>query len=508
MVCARRFQHRSTPAWQDRSLRPGAAYRLVENSRHQCPLACCPVWTGSAYCPEPGSPAESGERGIRTPGTLRYSGFQDRRNRPLCHLSDRRQRYAGRQMPRPENRSAARGVIFEREPDRPVHSGLFWPHRPRGAVGPVARTRTCTAWGHTRQHRLRHHGPEQRAVLQSADRRRLHRGLPRHGVAGWEFSTGHSAVWLGAFVLTDFAYYWAHRLSHEVNLLWIGHSVHHQSEDYNLGVALRQSVLQKVLLIWVYWPLAMLGFPPEMFLTSMAINLLYQFWIHTELIDRMGPLEWVLNTPSHHRVHHGRNPEYIDRNHAGVFIIWDRMFGTFQEEIVKPTYGVTRPTDSFNPVYAQWKPVADLWRDLRAIPGWLDRVRFLSPHLDGIRTAWADHNRLPTSQGRRSNSIQDHPMPWPWRFCCFVGCCSWPLLLEHCNPLKPARLKPWPSCWAGVFCALAATGELWNKGWGVGASPFRRGCRCGLRPGGRGLLVGGRAGAICPKWPWPRCLQS
>ena len=192
----------------------------------------------------------------------------------------------------------------------------------------------------------------------------------------WDFSTG-IIVWMGAFVLTDLAYYWAHRTSHEVNLFWIGHSVHHQSEDYNLGVALRQSVLQKVLMMWVYWPLAALGFPPEMFLTSMAINLLYQFWIHTELIDRMGPLEWVLNTPSHHRVHHGRNPEYIDRNHAGVLIIWDRMFGTFQKEMVKPTYGVTRPTDTFNPVHAQWKPVADLWRDLRAIPGWRDKLRFL-----------------------------------------------------------------------------------------------------------------------------------
>ncbi len=105
----------------------------------------------------------------------------------------------------------------------------------------------------------------------------------------WTFDQ-HWTVWAAAFVLSDFAYYWAHRTAHEVNIFWIGHVVHHQSEDYNLGVALRQSVLQKVLMMWVYWPLAMIGFPPEMFLTSMAINLLYQFWIHTELIDRMGPL--------------------------------------------------------------------------------------------------------------------------------------------------------------------------------------------------------------------------
>lgn len=287
---------------------------------------------------------------------------------------------------------------------------------------------------------------------------------------GWEFSD-HPAIWLGAFVLTDFAYYWAHRLSHEVNLLWIGHSVHHQSEDYNLGVALRQSVLQKVLLMWVYWPLAMLGFPPEMFLTSMAINLLYQFWIHTELIDRMGPLEWVLNTPSHHRVHHGRNPEYIDRNHAGVFILWDRMFGTFQEEIVKPTYGVTRPTDSFNPVLAQWKPVADLWADLQRIPGILDKLRFL----------FAPPGWYPASVG----GPQDAPAitgqevkfdPRPNTSVAVVLLYRWVLLLSVAlgalqaantvTTLELGLLLGW------VFAALAATGELWNKGWGRGRMAF------------------------------------
>ena len=192
----------------------------------------------------------------------------------------------------------------------------------------------------------------------------------------WELQATPT-VWVATFVLSDLAYYWAHRLSHEVNILWIGHVVHHQSEDYNLAVALRQSVLQKVLLMWVYWPLALAGFPPEIFLTCMAVNLLYQFWIHTELIDTLGPLEWVMNTPSHHRVHHGRNPEYIDRNHAGVFIVWDRMFGTFQKELVKPTYGITRPTETFNPVHAQWKPVVDLWNDLKRIPNWRDKLRFL-----------------------------------------------------------------------------------------------------------------------------------
>ena len=286
------------------------------------------------------------------------------------------------------------------------------------------------------------------------------------GWRSWDFSTG-AIVWIGAFVLTDLAYYWAHRTSHEVNLFWIGHSVHHQSEDYNLGVALRQSVLQKVLLMWVYWPLATLGFPPEMFLTSMAINLLYQFWIHTELIDRMGPLEWVLNTPSHHRVHHGRNPEYIDRNHAGVLIIWDRMFGTFQQELVKPTYGVTRPTNTFNPVHAQWKPVADLWRDLRAIPGWRDKLRFLFAAPGWYPDSVGGPQPAPDITGEETKF---HPRPTRrvallllFRFAVVLGGAL--LALDAALDLSRSELGV---LLVWVFAGLAATGELWNHGWGRG----------------------------------------
>lgn len=180
-----------------------------------------------------------------------------------------------------------------------------------------------------------------------------------------------------AFVAVDFSYYWSHRISHQVNLFWVGHVVHHQSEDYNLSVALRQGAFQKVLMFWIYMPLAILGFPTEWFLLSFAVNLLYQFWIHTEAIKRMGPFEWIFNTPSHHRVHHGRNPKYIDKNHAGVFIIWDRIFGTFQQEEEHPTYGITRPTNTFNPVWAHVQPFARLVSDVRAIPGVIDKLRFL-----------------------------------------------------------------------------------------------------------------------------------
>jgi len=279
----------------------------------------------------------------------------------------------------------------------------------------------------------------------------------------WELQAT-PAVWVATFVLSDLAYYWAHRLSHGVNILWIGHVVHHQSEDYNLAVALRQSVLQKVLLMWVYWPLALAGFPPEIFLTCMAVNLLYQFWIHTELIDTLGPLEWVMNTPSHHRVHHGRNPEYIDRNHAGVFIVWDRMFGTFQKELVKPTYGITRPTDTFNPVHAQWKPVVDLWNDLKRIPNWRDRLRFL----------FAAPGWYPDSMGGRQappaiSGLEEKYDPRPSNAVAALLIARWLLLLivallvleakDSLTPLQLASVLVW------VFAALAAVGELWNNGW-------------------------------------------
>lgn len=187
----------------------------------------------------------------------------------------------------------------------------------------------------------------------------------------------HWSMWALCFIGNDFFYYWAHRLSHQVNLLWTGHVVHHQSEDYNLSVALRQGAFQKIFTFWVYFPLAIIGFPPEWFLLSGAINLLYQFWIHTEAVKDMGWLENILNTPSHHRVHHGRNPKYIDKNHAGVFIIWDRLFGTFQKEEEHPTYGITIPVNTFNAVEAHTAPFKLLWKDVKSIPSFGDKIRYL-----------------------------------------------------------------------------------------------------------------------------------
>ncbi len=198
------------------------------------------------------------------------------------------------------------------------------------------------------------------------------------------------AVFAVCFVAVDFLYYWFHRMSHEIGAFWAAHSVHHQSEEYNLSVALRQGAFQSFFSWVFYLPLAIVGFAPATFLTCSALNTLYQFWIHTRLIGQLGPIEWIFNTPSHHRVHHGRNPRYIDRNHAGVFIVWDRMFGTFVPETDEPVYGVVKPLMSTNPLWANFASWADLWSVAVRSSRWQDRLRPLlaapgwrSPELGG-----------------------------------------------------------------------------------------------------------------------------
>lgn len=168
-------------------------------------------------------------------------------------------------------------------------------------------------------------------------------------------------VWIVLFIGVDFFYYWFHRMSHQINALWATHIVHHQSEEYNLTVALRQSWFQNWFSWVFYLPLAFIGFDPLMFLTLSAFNTLYQFWIHTRTIKSMGFLEHILNTPSHHRVHHGSNPKYIDKNHGGSLIIWDKMFGTFQKEEEEVYYGITTPLASWNPVWANVHYWNELW---------------------------------------------------------------------------------------------------------------------------------------------------
>ncbi len=181
------------------------------------------------------------------------------------------------------------------------------------------------------------------------------------------FARGSLVPWAVAFVVVDLVYYWWHRLSHEVNFLWAAHAVHHQSEDYNLAVALRQSILTSFTSLPFYYPMALLGVPPAVYATMVAASTLYQFWIHTELVGKLGWLERVLNTPSHHRVHHAVNPRYLDRNYGAILIVWDRLFGTFEEEREPAVFGTTKPIGSFNAAWAQvqtWFEIAEKARPL------------------------------------------------------------------------------------------------------------------------------------------------
>lgn len=181
--------------------------------------------------------------------------------------------------------------------------------------------------------------------------------------------------WVLLIVAEDFCYYWFHRGHHEVRCLWAAHVNHHSSQRFNLAVALRQSWTTPITGFWFWLPLALLGFHPLMIFTAKAISLLYQFWIHTESIRSLGPLEWVMNTPSHHRVHHGRNPRYLDRNYAGIFIVWDRLFGSFEPEAEKVEYGLVHNIDTYNPLKIAFHEWAAIARDLLRPPPGISRFK-------------------------------------------------------------------------------------------------------------------------------------
>ena len=200
-------------------------------------------------------------------------------------------------------------------------------------------------------------------------------------------------AWVAIFFLEDLTYYWFHRLSHERRFWWAAHVNHHSSQHYNLSTALRQTWTGGLAGTWALWlPLAFLGFPPAMLAIQKGISLVYQFWIHTEAIGRMPRwFEAVFNTPSHHRVHHARNPRYLDRNYAGILIVWDKLFGTFQPELdeEKPRYGIVKNLGNFNILrvaFHEWGGIAkDLAgsRSLREVGGYLFGPPGWSP--DGSR---------------------------------------------------------------------------------------------------------------------------
>ncbi len=213
-----------------------------------------------------------------------------------------------------------------------------------------------------------------------------------------------------AFVLYDLAYYCFHRAAHRVRWVWACHIVHHSSQHYNLSTALRQTWTGSLGLAWIFYlPLFFIGFPPKMLLFVGGVNLVYQFWIHTEVVRRLPfGLEWIMNTPSHHRVHHGTNPRCLDRNYAGVFIVWDRMFGTFEaERDDEPVrYGIVKNLGTFNPLWVAVHEWVGIARDLGTARSWRDRWRVVAgppgalsgDTADAIRQSWEAERSLPKAE--------------------------------------------------------------------------------------------------------------
>lgn len=269
-------------------------------------------------------------------------------------------------------------------------------------------------------------------------------------------------MWLIGFLAYDFFYYWFHRISHERSVFWASHVAHHQSEEFNLSTALRQTGTG-FLCSWVFFiPLFLLGCPPDMFYTIAAVNLLYQFWVHTEHIGRLGVLDRILVTPSNHRVHHASNQRYMDRNYGGVFILWDRLFGSFCDESSEEScrFGISKPLQSWNPLWANLHVYADMWRAARPQP-WQEKASVLlaSP---GALHSMLEEKSLP------SGSANQQPADNAWtkynppvvngvkayvgvQFLLVLGLASF--LSFQANQLINITL------WSGfLFCLLAYTG--------------------------------------------------
>jgi sterol desaturase/sphingolipid hydroxylase (fatty acid hydroxylase superfamily) len=182
--------------------------------------------------------------------------------------------------------------------------------------------------------------------------------------------------YLIAFFVIDFYGYWSHRLAHQINFLWNKHAIHHSSEEFNLACALRQPIASLVnLFTFLLIPAALLGVPASVIAITLPLHLFLQFWYHTKHIKKMGFIEHILVTPSHHRVHHAINPEYLDKNHSQIFIFWDKLFGTFQEELdnVPPVFGITRPANTWNPIRINFQHLTLLIKDAWRAPKWKDK---------------------------------------------------------------------------------------------------------------------------------------
>ncbi|MDR6914402.1 sterol desaturase/sphingolipid hydroxylase (fatty acid hydroxylase superfamily) [Pseudomonas sp. 3296] len=295
-------------------------------------------------------------------------------------------------------------------------------------------------------------------------------GFALEHVALFELSADSVWVWVLAFVLYDFCYYWLHRMGHERNILWAAHSVHHQSEEYNLSTALRQTSTG-FLLGWIFYlPMAVLGVPLLVFVSVAALNLLYQFWVHTRHIPKLGWFEWFFVSPSNHRAHHAQNALYMDRNYGGVFIIWDRLFGSFQEEDDNEPviFGVTTPLASWNPLWANVQFYVQLWNDARRAERTWDKLRIWF-----MRTGWRPADvaaRYPMNKPDL-NLFRKFEVPLDGRqqlyvalqFCAYIALGSFLMNLERSLPTA-ALVLGWSAVALGLFTLGVA---LENRPWAL-----------------------------------------
>jgi sterol desaturase/sphingolipid hydroxylase (fatty acid hydroxylase superfamily) len=274
----------------------------------------------------------------------------------------------------------------------------------------------------------------------------------------------HWFTWVLATVLYDLCYYWLHRMGHERTILWAAHVAHHQSEDYNLTTALRQTSTG-FLLGWIFYiPMYLLGIPAEVVVTVGAINLICQFWVHTEHVPKLGWYEWIFVTPSNHRVHHAQNDIYLDRNYGGIFILWDRLFGTFQEELASepPVYGIRGALKSWNPVRALTHIYVDMFRDSWHTARWRDKLRVWVS-----RTGWRPQDvarRFPRDKTDLADFRKfDPPVPPLVGLYALAQLVAAVLLLDY---MQKTSLSYWGgfALWATLLAGMVTT-ALWLEGW-------------------------------------------
>ena len=270
-------------------------------------------------------------------------------------------------------------------------------------------------------------------------------------------------TWIAAFALYDLCYYWLHRLSHERQILWAAHVAHHQSEEYNLSTALRQTSTG-FLLGWIFYiPMFLVGIPPEVMVTVGALNLIYQFWVHTRHIPELGWLEFVFVTPSNHRVHHAQNDQYVDRNYGGVFILWDRLFGTYQRELPDEPclYGIRGPLKSWNPWHALTHIYRNMLYDMRRAATWIERWQVVV-----ARTGWQPAS-IPAADRRQKNDLSHFRVYDPmvsagWRFYGALQIVGATLMLLWGQLESPDTVEAW-----SIFMLLLWTGAataFWLEG--------------------------------------------